>query len=243
LPTHRELLDNLAIEFVEEGWSIKRMLRRMVLTRTYQMSSHADAYAQEVDPDNRWLHAARIRRLSGEEIRDAMLKISGELKETMHGRSVPIHLTPFMQGRGRPGSSGPLDGDGRRSVYIEVRRNFLDPMMLAFDTPIPFNAQGRRNVSNVPAQALIMMNSPLVHDQARKWSQRTADWNVDDAARVNGMIYEALGRPATQAELDLCLEFLGQTQQEGGAVSEPPPEAWNDVAHVIFNMKSFLFVF
>ena len=66
--------------------------------------------------------------------------ISGELNDEMYGPSIPIHLTAFMSGRGRPGKSGPLDGNGRRSVYIEVRRNFLSPMMLAFDTPIPFNA-------------------------------------------------------------------------------------------------------
>ena len=74
----------------------------------------------------------------------------------MYGPSVPVHLTAFMDGRGRPGHSGPLDGDGRRSLYLAVRRNFLNPMFLAFDSPVPFSCMGRRNVSNVPAQALIL---------------------------------------------------------------------------------------
>ena len=90
----------------------------------------------------------------------------------MYGPSVPVHLTSFMEGRGRPGRSGPLDGDGRRSIYLNVRRNFLNPMFLAFDAPVPFSTMGRRNVSNVPAQALTLMNDPLVVGQARLWAER-----------------------------------------------------------------------
>ena len=85
---------------------------------------------------------------------------------------MPVHLTRFMDGRGRPGQSGPLDGDGRRSIYLNVRRNFLNPMFLAFDAPVPFSTMGRRNVSNVPAQALTLMNDPLVVGQARLWAER-----------------------------------------------------------------------
>ncbi len=92
----------------------------------------------------------------------------------MYGPSVPTYLNRFMDGRGRPGRSGPLDGDGRRSIYLNVRRNFLNPMFLAFDTPVPFSTMGRRNVSNVPAQALTLMNDPLVVAQARLWAERAA---------------------------------------------------------------------
>ena len=149
-PTHPLLLDWLADQFIEDGWSLKRMIRRIVLSQTYQMSSVANAEAAKleiVDPENLLLHRARIRRLQGEAIRDAMLAVSGSLDQSLFGKSVPVHLTSFMTGRGRPKKSGPIDGNGRRSVYVEVRRNFLSPMMLAFDTPIPFNSMGRRNVS------------------------------------------------------------------------------------------------
>ena len=84
----------------------------------------------------------------------------------MYGPSVPVHLTSYMEGRGRPGRSGSLDGDGRRSIYLSVRRNFLNPMLLAFDAPVPFSTMGRRNVSNVPAQALCLLNDPLVISQS-----------------------------------------------------------------------------
>src|SRR4029079_8039316 len=95
-------------------------------------------------------HRQNLKRLEGEALRDAMLAISGRLDTALYGPSVPVYLTPFMQGRGRPKESRPLDGGGRRSIYVAVRRNFLSPLMLAFDTPIPFTAIGRRNVSNVP---------------------------------------------------------------------------------------------
>src|SRR5690606_2159389 len=84
---------------------------------------------------------------------------------------IPMHLTPFMEGRGRPAESGPLTGNARRSIYIAVRRNFLSPFMLAFDTPTPFSTMGHRNSSNVPAQALILMNDPLVAHLTQAWAK------------------------------------------------------------------------
>ena len=146
--------------------SIKRLIRQLVLSSSYQMSSAVDPAAVVVDPANTLLHHARVRRLEGEVIRDAMLAISGRLDESMFGQSIPVHLTEYMKARGLPETSGPLDGAGRRSIYIAVRRNFIAPMMLAFDTPIPFTTIGRRNSSNVPSQALILLNDPLVAQQA-----------------------------------------------------------------------------
>jgi hypothetical protein len=90
-----------------------------------------------------------------------------------------------MDGRGRPKNSGPLDGDGRRSIYIAVRRNFLSPFMLTFDTPVPFSSMGRRNVSNVPAQALILLNDPLVAELSRKWGEQALQ-NTPDTG-TNGV--------------------------------------------------------
>jgi hypothetical protein len=135
------------------------MHRLMVLSSTYRMASRSDAKADEADPQNKLLHCMPVRRLEAECIRDSILAISGRLDDKMFGPSISPHLTPFMQGRGRPANSGPLDGDGRRSIYLGVRRNFLNPMFLAFDYPIPFTTIGRRSVSNVPAQALTMMNN------------------------------------------------------------------------------------
>ncbi|MFM7862609.1 MAG: DUF1553 domain-containing protein, partial [Planctomycetaceae bacterium] len=143
-PTHPELLDLLADDFRRDGWSLKRLIRRLVLTRTYAQSSARNPAAEERDPANLLWHRAEVRRLESEAMRDAMLAISGRLDSAMFGPPVPVFLTPFMQGRGRPGQSGPLDGAGRRSVYQAVNRNFLNPFMVTFDTPQPASAVGRR---------------------------------------------------------------------------------------------------
>ena len=166
-PTHPELLDFIAASLRDDGWSVKRLVRRIVLSDTWRATSEPSSAARESDPENLLLQSQRVRRLEGEAIRDALLTVSGRLDRTLYGPPVPIHLTDFMTGRGRPADSGPLDGDGRRSIYLEVRRNFLDPFLLAFDGPIPATTEDRRTISNVPAQSLALMNDPFVQQQAR----------------------------------------------------------------------------
>ena len=245
-PTHPELLDHLADRFVRDGWSIKRLVRALVLTHSYRLSSRPDPEADQLDPGNRLWRRMPIRRLEGEAIRDAMLTVSGRLDETMGGPSVPVHLTSFMQGRGRPGRDGPLDGAGRRSVYLEIRRNFLDPMMLAFDSPIPFSTMGRRNISNVPAQALILMNDPFVVGQARLWAERELkDEGASPADRVSVMYLRVFARPPTPDESADALSFLESQGRELGLRPEAwktDRQAWSDLAHVLFNAKEFVFL-
>lgn len=231
-PTHPELLDYLADQFVRDRWSTKKLIRALVLTRVYQMSSTPDAKADEADAGNLLLHRARIRRLEGEAIRDAILKVSGRLNPTMYGPSVPVYLTPFQDGRGKP-ASGPLDGDGRRSIYLGVRRNFLSSFLLAFDTPAPFSTVGRRTVSNVPAQALILMNDPFVHQQADVWGKRVMAEKGSVEDRVRGMYLDAFSRPPSEREMHACVEHLGMT---------PDQRRWADLAHVLINTKEFYFV-
>lgn len=240
-PTNQALLDYLAVEFVKDGWSVKGMIRRIVSSRTYQMSSQLNPDAIDIDPDNQLLHRARIRRLQGEIIRDAILSASGELDTKQFGPSVKVNLTPFMQGRGRPGASGPLDGARRRSIYIEVRRNFLSPMMLAFDTPIPFNSVGRRNLSNVPSQALILMNDPFVLEQAEKWAAQLCKDYSKDSERVQSIYQSALGRPPSDQETRLATEFIAQQAKELG-IDKNEPRVWADFCHVIFNVKEFIYI-
>jgi hypothetical protein len=247
-PTHPELLDHLAQQFIREGWSVKRLIRTIVLSDTYQQASGgtdaALVAADEADPQNLLFHRQNLRRLEGEAIRDAILTISGRLDRTQFGPSVPVHLTPFMQGRGRPGGSGPLDGAGRRSIYQAVRRNFLPPMMLAFDTPIPFSTVGRRNVSNVPAQALILMNDPFVVEEAKRWAKRiVADRDGSPETRIRQMYLEAFSREPTAAETAAAREFLSLQAAEYGLAADAAvhdERVWGDLAHVLFNVKEFV---
>ena len=246
-PSHPELLDFLSARFVREGWSIKQTLREMMLSRTYQMAcSASDAKAEEADPQNLLLHRANARRLEGEAIRDQILSISGRLDSTLYGPPVDVHLTAFMGGRGRPGKDGPLDGAGRRSIYTSVRRNFLSPMMLAFDTPIPFSCMGRRSVSNVPAQALILMNDPFVIQQAELWAKNVlAEKELSPEQRIARMYLAAFARPPRDAEILAGMKFL-QTQSESLGLPLDPrkndPRVWTDYAHVLMNLKEFVFL-
>jgi hypothetical protein len=242
-PSHPELLDHLADRFVHEGWSIKRLIRAIVLSNTYRMSSRpADDNTERADPANVLLHRQNVRRLEGEAIRDAMLFVSGRIDLTAGGPSVPVHITSFMEGRGRPGSSGPLDGAGRRSVYLEVRRNFLPPMLLAFDAPIPLGTMGRRSLSNVPAQALILMNDPFVAKQANLWAKRVlAEKGLSMVDRIHRMYSEAFARPASPQDVAVVASWiLGSMTEEG--MKEDDERIWTDVAHAMMNAKEFIFV-
>ncbi len=238
-PTHPELLDHLATKFRDQGQSIKSMIRSIVLSKTYQMSSLAEAASVEKDPANLLWHHVPPKRLQAEAIRDAMLAVSGRLDLTPGGPSIPVHLTSFMEGRGRPPRNGPLDGAGRRSIYLESRRNFLSPFMSTFDAPTPFSSMGKRNVSNVPAQALILMNDPLVHELSTSWAKRAIAENPDPAdiaARVTWLYETAFSRPPSDEEFAIAKQFIESLQDSN------PELVWSHYAHLLMNTKEFIFL-
>ena len=240
-PTHPELLDHLTTRFLRDDRSIKQMIRVIVLSRTYQMSSRAAPSAIAADPKNLLWHHRPPKRLEGEAIRDALLLLSGRLDGTQFGEPVPVHLTTFMDGRGRPNKSGPMDGAGRRSIYTAVRRNFLPPSMLAFDTPVPFSTMGRRNVSNVPAQALILMNDPLVVDLSRNWAERALTIDQSTGSRIDWMYQTAFARQPTEQEKTIANLYL--TSQATARTNEPNErDLWADFAHALINTKEFIFL-
>jgi hypothetical protein len=221
-PTHPELLDWLAAEFRDSGYSIKHMHRLMLLTQAYQRSSAASAEAKEQDPANKLLSHMPVRRLEAEEIRDALLAVAGTLDAKLYGPSVPVYVSPFMDGdkRSRP-LPGPIDGDGRRSIYINIRRNFLPDSLTVWDYPAPISTFGRRNSSLVPAQALFLMNSELVRIEANRWADR--------APTIDQMYLEAFGRAATSEEIAIGTKFL----DSGHTLA--------DYAHALFNTTEFVF--
>lgn len=246
-PSHPELLDWLADWFrTEAKWSTKRLIRAIVLTEAYQRSSaRSDRVAEAKDPTNHLLYRQSLKRLEGEPLRDALLWASGRLDTRMFGPPVPVHLTPFMDGRGRPSASGPIDGAGRRTVYLEVRRNFLSPMLLAWDSPIPFQAVGARSVSNVPAQPLVLMNDPLVHLEAARLATRIGP-SGDRSAAIRRLYWRCLSRAPTASELKHSRDFLDQQDNRYQALGRPKAEAnrraWVDLCHAQFHLKEFRFI-
>ncbi len=241
-PTHPELLDYLAAELIRHRWSLKWLIRQIALSATYaQTSAITDPRAEQVDPQNLLLHRMNLQRLEAEAIRDSILAVSGRLdRQKYEGPGVLPHLTPFMQGRGRPDRSGPLDGNGWRSIYINVRRNFLTPMFLAFDYPVPMTTVGRRSTSNVPAQALTMLNDPFVLQQAQVWAARLLARSGDDSQRVQRMFLEAVARKPTPRELQAALAFLEEAAP--GSNQQARLGAWTQLCHAVLNMKEFVFI-
>ncbi|MFO1448001.1 MAG: PSD1 and planctomycete cytochrome C domain-containing protein [Opitutaceae bacterium] len=232
LPSNPELLDFLAAEWVNDGWSLKRLIRRMVLSRTWQLSSDPSVASLERDPGNQWLQRASLRRLEAEEIRDALLVVAGNFNPEVGGRPVRNHYRVSVDTSQPP--SGPLDGHGRRSLYLEMRRNARSEFLRVFDQPSPAVTTGGRSLSNVPAQSLALLNDPFILEQARVWAERILRKESTDAGRFNRMFEEAFARPPDASDLARLQPLL--------LSASSPLEGWTAVAHVLFNHKEFLYL-
>ncbi len=242
LPSHPELLDELAARFVEEGWSIKKLVRFIVLSRTFQLASESDPRAKEIDPDNRLLQHYSSRRLEAEAIRDAVLAASGRLDRTQFGPSIQPYRE--QSNADRRLFAGPLDGLGRRSVYI--KNNLMEsPQFLgAFNFPGGKVTTGRRDVTNVPAQALALLNDPFVLQQAEVWAQRLVT-RLDQTlpARIDAMFVTALNRPPRDVERTRFAQAIAQFAELHQVSSDQvltSTAVWKDAAHALFNLREFI---
>ncbi|MGC4038891.1 MAG: PSD1 and planctomycete cytochrome C domain-containing protein [Chitinophagaceae bacterium] len=243
LPSNPELLDYLAIRFQKDNWSIKKMIKLIVLSKAFQRSTEATADMQKKDPSDTYLAYFPVLRLEAEAIRDALLTISGRLDTTLYGTPVPVHLTTFMNGRGKPDTSGPVDGAGRRSIYQEVRRNFLEPMMLTFDRPIPFSTFGNRNVTNVPAQSLFLMNDSFVVEQADLLAKKVIKLKNTTDDRI-ALVYKlAFSRTVSDDEISKAKIFLQRLSEIYKANGKNDITAiWKDYCQSLLNSKEFIFL-
>ena len=223
-PTHPELLDYLARRFMDQGWSIKRQLRELLLTEAFQRSSAPSAEAQSKDPANDLLSHMRVRRLEGEALRDTLLTLAQRRDDR-----------PFGPG---DDALARTEGPARRSVYLTVKRTALPPLITLFDGPKPFTTVGRREVTNVPAQSLALLNDPFVRSMARAWAA-TLDPRSDDAGKLRRLFQEALGRPPTAAESSAAARYLQDVRQGGVGSADGP---WFDLALSLLNLKEFLYL-
>jgi hypothetical protein len=210
-PTHPDLLDWLARDFIEHRWSLKHVHRRIVTSATYRQASTWRAAAAAADPENRLLWRYPRHRLEGEVIRDSLLAVAGRLNPRMGGPSVFPELPPGMVTRGGwRTTEDPLERD-RRSIYIFVRRNTRYPMLEVFDMPDTHESCARRNVTTSPAQALTLLNSELTIDWARSFAERVLDQaRPDDADRVRIAWRLAFSRMPTDEEVADALTFLAR---------------------------------
>lgn len=229
-PSHPELLDTLSVEFVESGWSTKRLVRRLVLSHTYAQSTQFNHRSFEHDPGNALLWRARRKRLPAEAIRDSLLASAGNLA------SSPV------------GSPPPSDGDSRarnadvqlRCIFLPIIRNELPDFLTVFDFADPDVSTGRRDETNVPAQALYLLNDPLVRTQAARIAERVMHESSNDDERIEAAYRLILCRSASKAEVVRARAFLKQV-----GVSEPADasthefESWRQFAQALVASTEF----
>jgi hypothetical protein len=222
-PSHPELLDWLTRRFVDGGWHIKPLHREIVLSQAYRQSSVPSAAAMRTDPENRLVSHAAVRRLEAEQVRDALLAVTGKLDPTA-------------------GGPGAATSEPRRSVYTKVKRNTRDPLLELFDAPESFTSTSQRNVTTSPLQALLMVNSPFLLKQADAFAERLRkEHPADESARLDAAYRLAFGRRPTDAERRRATAFLDE-QAKRTSAGDPRSTAWQDFCHVLLNASEFLYV-
>ncbi|MCA8996558.1 MAG: DUF1553 domain-containing protein, partial [Planctomycetaceae bacterium] len=225
-PSHPRLLDHLATEFINDEWSIKRLIRRIVLSRTYQLESAPRTAAPE-DPENRLLTHQRRRRLDAECLHDAMLRVSGELLGDGRGNTV------------RSGTNSEYGYEfeyGQRAVYHPIFRNRIPEILTAFDFADPNMPIGKRTPTTLSTQALLMMNSPFVEDRVTAATDQILRERDSDQDRLEWLSASCFGRPLTSDERQLIERFLDSTS------AEDPTQAWEMVVRAMFGSVAFRYL-
>ncbi len=241
-PSHPELLDWLTQQFIDDGWSLKQLHRRIVMTHTYRLSSRVDTIAG--DPNNVYLTRFTRRRLEGEGIRDAMLAVSGKLDVTQ-GQAHP--LPPWDQKR--YGLNGPFNSEfetNRRSVYLLTQRLFNHSFLGLFNPPDRNATTTRRSSSDVPGQSLFLMNSPYVRKQAEAFAARLLEERSSNSDRIAWAFQLAYGRSVTSPEQEHFADYIQRFERAAQTKDTPDPSAnqklWTSIARVILTSNEFFFV-
>ena len=219
-PTHPALLDHLATSFVRDGWSTKRLIRSIMLSRTYGLSSHGDT---ALDPENRWYSRANRKRQDAENIRDTILLLSGQLDRTRGGMTIR--------------NPGKYDLNytfktNRRSVYVPWFRNSVMDLFEVFDAANPNLVVGKRTTTTLPTQALFLMNSRFVREQAHHTAKRI----IDEGASLPYASELILGRPPTPEEHRTLSAFLNRFPED------EQEEAWTQVCQSLFACIDFRYL-
>lgn len=244
-PSNPELLDFLATQFVQEGWSVKKLIRSIMISSAYQMSNQYNPSAFAKDPDNKLVWRMDRKRLEAEAFRDAILAVSGQLDEVRGGPALPqannTNPRPVIEG------AVPVTQSARRSVYLPTLRNNLDDLFLVFDFPDPHTPIGKRHVTSAATQALYVMNSPFVQDQAKAWAQRLQKMSdLDDAGRITRAFVESFAREPSQSELLRSKAFINEFMEAASAKEPDVPArkqlAWQSFCQALIASAEFRYL-
>jgi hypothetical protein len=216
LPSHPELLDHLASRFMADGWSIKSVIRDIMLSATYQQGSHFNEENATIDPDNQYLWRMNRKRLEVEPWRDAMLAVAGNLERKLDGPSTDLSTA----------------SNNRRTLYGGVSRHNLDPLLRLFDFPDPNLTVDRRPVTSVPLQQLFVLNSDFMARQAKLLAARITATELEDGGRIRRAFAIVYGRPPSEREMEIAMKYLATSGADG----------WEKYAQVLLSANEFAFV-
>ncbi len=239
-PSHPALLDWLARTFMENGWSMKEMHRLIMRSSAYQMASAHPSAGQPssapdpamVDPENKLLWRANIQRLEAEEIRDALLAVSGSLSKEVGGKTIPLHNREFVFNH--TSKDHTTYETPRRALYLPIIRNHLYDMLEQFDYPDPTMPTGSRNATVVAPQALIMLNAPIAMQAAELLAAKVCGSGGDDAARVQQAYAALYARPASSQEAERVLAFVRRHADQ--------KEAWKLLCQTLMASNEFMYL-
>ncbi len=258
-PSHPELLDWLAAQFIDSGWNVKQLVRLIVTSEAYQQSSQVSAQVAELDPENRWLTRQNRFRVESEFVRDAALRAGDLLVEQIGGASVkpyqPAGYWAYLNFPAREWQNATGDALYRRGVYTHWQRQYLHPSLAAFDAPSREECTADRPRSNTPLQALALLNDPTYVEAARALAELLLRQAVDDGSRLDLAYLRVLSRPLRDTEravlLDLVQRHRDQYRRDPGAAvaliqigARPVPSdidtaelaAWTSVARALLNL-------
>ena len=246
-PSHSELLDYLASRLVEEDWSLKKIMRSILVSRTWRQSGQISELASDIDPRNRLLSHYPLRRLEAEALRDSLLSVAGQLDPRLFGPFVfPYHEKETPRTIEKRLYRGPIDGDRRRAIYTRVSIMEPPPFLAIFNQPDPKIPTGRRDVTSSIQQSLALLNGPLTQEMADRWAEHLiTTGDVDPSARLRRMFRSAFVREVKQGEMDRWLELIARLQKSHQVADEAILESrkvWKAVCHAVYNTKEFIYV-
>jgi len=246
-PSNPALLDTLAVKFMEQGWSVKQLIREIVTSRAYQLSSAHDSAANEVDPDNRLVWHQAPRRLDAEAIRDAMLAASGKLDLAPAENSFVFTIGDSYIGKGIKPEAFTEYESSKRSVYLPIVRDCVPEVLDLFDFAEPSLVVATRDATNVPSQALYLMNNPFVRTQANALAKRVLAAPLDHAKRIDLAYQLALGRAATAQEIERAQHYLldearGLVSAKNGDKDKASELSWTTFCQALFACAEFRYL-